>query len=234
VNAGLRYQFSPGGRGSIKDGPSRVAYGYDWTGPYIGAFVGSTWGHEHWHYVGTTSRLSPDFAGYATGGQAGYNLQFGRTVLGVEVDYGSTNAHGGISCPNALFFGCEADVYQLATVTGRVGVTWGRALFYAKGGLAVGEVGVHTHVNDGTPFPPSGTASNGETRWQTGWTVGAGMEFAVTDRWSARAEYMHYDLGKERFAVDLGQPVDVSTQGNLARIGINYHFHPRPEPVALK
>ena len=31
-------------RGSIKDGPAAGIAPYNWTGPYIGAFVGSTWG----------------------------------------------------------------------------------------------------------------------------------------------------------------------------------------------
>ena len=101
VNAGLRYQFTPGPtRGSIKDGPAPVDYAYNWTGPYIGAYVGSTWGGEHWFSptFGTVTTRS-DFAGYIAGGQIGYNLQRGRVVVGVEADYGDTNAHGGVMLP---------------------------------------------------------------------------------------------------------------------------------------
>ena len=70
------------------------------------------------------------------------------------------------------------------------------------------------------------------TKWQNGWTLGGGMEFALTDRWSAKAEYMHYDLGKERFVTSTagGAPADIAdidTRGDTVRIGVNYHFAPQ-------
>ena len=37
-----------------------------------------------------------------------------------------------------FFFTCEAEVDDLASLTGRLGYSWERALFYVKGGLAVG------------------------------------------------------------------------------------------------
>jgi hypothetical protein len=181
VNAGLRYQFTPGVRGSIKDGPAPAVYSYDWTGPYIGAYAGATWGDEHWLFTSAGTRVRPDFAGAIGGGQAGYNVQRGQTVYGVEAEYGLANARGGVSCPNLFFYTCDAELNQLAMLTGRFGVTWGRALFYAKGGLAAGEVTAGTHLNPGTTVVPNGpgpvllalaptaTTSN----WQIGWTVGA-------------------------------------------------------------
>ena len=244
VNAGLRYQFSPESRGSIKDGPAPVVYAYNWTGPYIGAFAGATWGSEDWSTPfpgGATTHDHPDFMGYVAGGQVGYNWQTGRVVLGVEGDYGFTNAEGGRSCDNAgglvtgtFNFTCEAEVQRLASVTGRVGYTWGRALVYAKGGVAFGEVTAQTSQNSGLAVPPSGNPINGTTHWLTGWTVGGGMEFALTDRWSARAEYMHYDLGRDHFPVDSGLTADASTSGDTVRVGVNLHLHSVERELPLK
>jgi opacity protein-like surface antigen len=59
------------------------------------------------------------------------------------------------------------------------------------------------------------------------------MEFALSDRWSARAEYMHYDLGSANFNIDNGFVADAATRGETVRLGASYHFH-RPEPVPLK
>ena len=42
--------------------------------------------------------------------------------------------------------------------------------------------------------------------WQIGWTAGLGMEFALTDRWSAKAEYSHYELGRDTFTTFVGDP----------------------------
>lgn len=237
VNAGLRYQFTPGQRGSVKDGGLPAVYDYNWSGPYIGAFAGAAvWGHESWVYE--INRATVDnlgFAGAFVGGQVGYNIQSGKIVLGIEGDYGWTNAHGGKSCPNAFFFTCEVEVDSLASLTGRVGYAWGRALFYGKGGLAVGDVTLLTKQNQGVAIPPSNTPVNSSNETLVGWTAGGGVEFALTDHVSAKAEYMYYDLGTETFVVDNGLRVDSETHGSSVRIGVNLHFNPvRREERPLK
>ena len=225
VNAGLRYQFTPDRRGGIKDGPGPELHAYNWTGPYIGGFVGRVWGVEDWRFVGPGTRVLPDFGGYFVGGQAGYNVQLGKIVVGIEGDYGWSNANGGKQCPG-FFFTCQAQLDDLGSVTARLGYSYGRALFYAKGGWAGGEVTATGTLNTVPALPVSV-----ETKWQNGWTLGGGMEFALTDRWSAKAEYMHYDLGKERFVITTGgvlsEAVDIDTRGDTVRIGVNYHFAPR-------
>jgi hypothetical protein len=94
---------------------------YNWTGPYLGLSAGATRGEEHWFAPAFGTTANPDFAGYLLGGQAGYNLQFGRFVVGIEGDYGFSNARGGSSCPNAFFFTCSAEADRLASVAARVG-----------------------------------------------------------------------------------------------------------------
>ena len=234
VNAGLRYQFTPEQRaGGLKDAPMPVSYAYNWSGPYVGGFAGKLWGDQNWNYV-LGGKVEGADAGYIAGGQAGYNLQFGRVVLGVEADYGFSNAHGGVPCPNASFFTCNAEVDSLMSVAGRAGVTWERALFYLKGGYAGGDVRVETKSNLGLAIPPSGTPTNGTTNWQSGLTFGGGMEFALTQQWSAKAEYMHYDLGRDRYTVDNGLLVDANTKGDSVRVGVNFHLQPTRAPEPLK
>jgi len=124
-------------------------------------------------------------------------------------------------------------VDHMASVTGRLGYTWGRALIYAKGGWTGGDVAALASSNAGTPFLPSNTPVNGETKWLNGWTVGGGIEFALTNTWSAKAEYMYYDLGEASYVVG-PTPIDVDTRGNSVRVGLNYHFNMMREPMPLK
>jgi opacity protein-like surface antigen len=255
VTGGLRYQFTPGPSGrSIKDGRAPAIYAYNWTGPYLGAYVGTQWGDQSWSFNnGAGPTASTDFAGTIVGGQAGYNIQIGRTVLGIEGEYGGSNARGGeggASCPNVPviaattfpFYTCEAEVNRLAALTGRLGYTWGRALFYAKGGVAAGEVAAAKVPSTPSPtafgvpvVPVPLAAAVSESNWQVGWTAGVGMEFALTDRWSAKAEYSHYELGRDSFTTFVGDPgTRVDTRGDNVRIGINLHLHPVQREVPLK
>ena len=237
VNTGLRYQFNPDpARGSIKDGYAPVVYSYNWTGPYIGVAAGAAvWGHESWKYESNGASVDGlGFAGGLAGGQVGYNVQTGSTVVGIEADYAWTNAHGSKACPNLFFYSCEVELDNLGSVTGRIGHTVGRALFYAKAGLAFGDVTLQTRRNDGLAIPPSNTSLNGSSETLFGWTAGGGMEFALTDRWSAKAEYMYYDLGKETYKVDFNSLVDGDTRGSTVRIGLNLHLNPVQREAPLK
>jgi len=75
-------------------------------------------------------------------------------------------------------------------------------------------------------------AASSSTQWQTGWSAGAGMEYAFAAGWSGRIEYLHYDLGSHtqgQFDAADGAPIPVfnssaTFRGNIVRGGINYRF----------
>jgi outer membrane immunogenic protein len=71
----------------------------------------------------------------------------------------------------------------------------------------------------------SGCPIERASRTPSGWTVGGGFEFGLTDNWSARGEYMYYDLGTERYNLPSGA-VDADVTGNLVRVGLNYRWNP--------
>ncbi|MDX2155891.1 MAG: autotransporter domain-containing protein [Hyphomicrobiaceae bacterium] len=247
LNAGLRYQFQPQAEpeGGLKDGGgSSKPAAYNWTGLHAGLVSGGTWGSGDWQWIRDGAALpdattNPDFSGYLYGGQIGYDHQLGHIVVGIAGDYSFGEARGGQSCPDAdpvsrsVFLTCKSRVENLAFLTGRVGWAWERALVYARGGLAFGEVTSNASFNLALdPNPPRFVNVPGsldrQTHTQTGWVLGGGAEFAFNDRWSASAEYLYYDLGSKIFEVGnlAGSRVtaDIDTTGSVLRAGLTYRF----------
>jgi len=180
---------------------------FTWTGFYLGLNGGGGWGQSSWDRTGTF-----DLSGGVIGGTVGFNWQTGQVVLGIEGDADWSGVSGTTStlCP----VGCTTRNDWLGTVRGRVGYAFDRFLPYVTGGLAAGDI----HAT--TP----GFA--GATQTNLGWTIGAGMEVAIAGNWSAKAEYLHVDLGSFNcgLACGLVTPDNVSFRANLARGGVNYKF----------
>jgi opacity protein-like surface antigen len=166
---------------------------FDWRGFYLGFHLGGAldlaeidnpFGPS---IFGDTVRKSGPLAG----GQAGYNWQHGATLLGVETDVSWADLGGTNTCFAYSGFyisaNCRADVDALGTFTGRLG--WalssdGRTLIFGKAGLAW----AHTEI-EATPNGDIGFESFKESGVDWGWTVGGGIERAVTSRWTVKAEY---------------------------------------------
>lgn len=128
------------------------------------------------------------------------------------------------------------------TLRGRVGYTpVDRLLVYATGGFAYGHVSSNSDalIKLSIPFgaaPQAGDqivekalfagSSSGD---QPGWTVGGGVEYALSRRWSVKAEYLFVDLGSQtyiaRTSLDpLGFTARVDSSEHVVRAGINYRF----------
>jgi outer membrane immunogenic protein len=67
----------------------------------------------------------------------------------------------------------------MSTIRVRAGFAVNRALIYATGGVAF------TDVKGWTAALPFGGGS------EPGWTGGGGVEFAMTDSWTVKAEYLY-------------------------------------------
>jgi outer membrane immunogenic protein len=156
--------------------------------------------------LGGTQGSLPISGGFF-GGQLGGNWQIGWAVLGIQADAHWANIDGHGSCFDAgavgtagISFACNDKVTSFGTVTGRVGAAVDRTLIYAKGGWAW-ERRQHS-VNPTVPFnvmggndPLASITSASSSQSQTGWTFGAGVEYAFAPRWSALIEYDYLDFG---------------------------------------
>lgn len=167
---------------------------YSWAGPYIGGNFGYQWGDT------TNNPTEP--SGILGGVQGGYNWQFGQFVVGAETDFQFSNA-------DDTFASWKFSNPWFGTFRLRGGYAMDNILLYATGGFAYGRL-------EGE--------SNGisENRTGTGYVVGLGMEVGLTQNWTARAEYLHMDLGDKLFQQVSG--VENGFESNLLRLGVNYRF----------
>ena len=180
---------------------------YNWTGFYIGINGGGGFGHSQWDSTGSFNT-----SGGLVGGTVGYNYQFGQAVVGLEgdIDWADINGTTNAACP----LGCKTSDHWLSTVRGRLGYAADRFMPFVTGGAAFGDIRAST--------PGFAGANN----TNAGWTVGAGLEFAIAGNWTAKAEYLYVDLGKFNCGISCGALVtdNVSFTTNIVRAGVNYRF----------
>src|SRR5262245_10333817 len=173
-------------------------------------------------------------------------------VYGVETDFSYARVRGtALNVSNGLLnpvitTAQDSNLHWLGTLRGRLGVLpTPVSLFYVTGGLAYGHTAASTTTTVPTvtfpTVPPSvsrcpdlnlfcSTGSSSKTR--AGWTIGGGLEYAFGQNWSAKLEYLYYDLGRESYltvtqAALAPTPVmqaDAKFAGHIARVGINYRF----------
>lgn len=162
---------------------------YDWSGAYVGAHAGHSWGEtgNSWRNMATVwNTWQPDgnisYDSAAGGIHAGYLWRQGWFAYGIEGDFTWTSLKGDdrqfAGQVNAL------EISHLATIRGRLGVPIGSALLFATGGLAVGEI----EKKDVT----LGLSNSNDL---VGWTVGGGLEYALMGGLRARLEYQYVDFG---------------------------------------
>ena len=198
--------------------PAYAAPIYNWTGLYIGGHLGGAFS------VGSSfnSLVLSDYSARLLGGvQAGGDWQFAPSwVVGVEGQYSWLgNNHLNAIFPGALVY--NNDRRALASITGRVGWTWGAGLLYVKGGYAYSD-NRETLTFAGVPV---GFALDRNQR--DGYTIGGGIDYMFTPNWSAKAEYQYYDFGSSRFLAPAALVPFGSFHNNehTVKAGINYRFN---------
>ena len=220
-------------------------YLYSWTGCYVGGFGGGVWVQKDYALtgVGLAGFGGVNFPAVGFGGhnassgiggiQAGCNYQFaGGWVVGIQGDYGWTNANGSHVDPFVGLTTLQSNTKSLGSVTGRVGYAWDRFLGYVKGGGA-------WERDDYSWFftaVPGIALTGSETR--SGWTVGVGGEYAFLDWLTGFIEYDYYDFGTRTVAHTgfggLTANFDIRERKSVVKAGLNFKFGGGPGPVFAK
>lgn len=225
-------------RGGLKDTLAPL----NWTGFYIGGHAGWAAVEEVRSVVTDPTggfpagfRFCCDRDGFIGGAQAGFNWQVQKWVFGIEGDWSWTNSeahkHPASTLVPGLVMNAFATDNWYATLTGRIGYAHGNWLIYGKGGAAWLNSDRGAVIN-GVPVAGTVTVAT-RTDTFTGWTLGAGIEWALGMHWSAKVEYNYMDLGTNRLDFTAVAPAaaagTISTQGfdtevHAVKIGLNYRF----------
>jgi outer membrane immunogenic protein len=174
--------------------PAIPANSYGWTGPYFGGNIGYEWG--------TTSNNPTRPNGVAGGLQGGYNWQSNQFVFGGEADLqlsGANDVVAPLKFSNPWF----------GTVRARGGVAVSNFLIYGTVGFALGEL-------EGQTF-----GLQTENHTSVGLAAGAGVEAGLSRNWSAKIEYLYFNLSNSNFTLT---GTNNGFSASVLRTGVNYHF----------
>lgn len=185
---------------------------YNWTGGYVGVQIGYGWGNIDRQVVPAGFANSYSADGFIGGVHAGYNHMIDRFVLGIEGDFDLTAMHGNDGGAGGTV---DAAYFNwMASVRGRVGYAIDRVMIYGTGGVAFASV---------QNFNVAGVPAKIDETY-TGWTVGAGVEYAFTDNLTTRFEYRYTDFGSQGFAPAGLAPFRNDIDVHAVRVGLSYKF----------
>jgi outer membrane immunogenic protein len=224
---------------------------FSWTGCYIGGHAGGIMNASEltaFPLAGATAAQSAagthsydlDNGAFTGGVQYGCNQQFGQWVLGLDSDFAWSGIDESLTASHALVPGlvgaftetATQNVDWYSTTRGRVGYAYDRWLFFVAGGLA----SAHIETTYTAAFG-GGTFAGSATKTRYGWTVGGGVEYAMTNNWFLRGEYLYVDLGRidyESFAPTLpgtSMKTEVDTSFHVARVALSYRFTRAPSLI---
>lgn len=191
-----------------------VAMPGNWAGGYTGVFLG--YGMDSAAFGDDAGQDFDDDAeldGVIGGLTGGWNFQTGNWVYGVEADIAAMDQSDSIE-DSLTGDEYSADLNWMATLRGRVGYDMGNWMPYATAGVAA--VGAEYDVE-------TAAGSEDDENTMTGYTVGLGAEYALSDQWSMKGEYLYTDL-EGRFQRDAAPSSDVDHEMHQVRVGLNYRF----------
>jgi outer membrane immunogenic protein len=223
---------------------------FNWTGFYIGGTLGGEWARSKYSETPTgayftarpvgvahlieagTGTLSP--SGVIGGGEAGFNWQTGQFVFGAETDISAWNLSrsAAVTVPPAPPVGSvtattSTNSNWLFTARTRIGIANNNWLFFATGGLALSHVDSAQSIFFGAT---NQTQAGAASATQAGWTVGGGVEYALSRNWSFKGEYLYVSLPNQ--TANQFNPSNPPFTGvaaanlnvSIGRVGVNYRF----------
>jgi len=222
LSAGSTYAADAGRASLLPPAPELPTF-YDWSGVYVGGQVGHSWGADRAGEFATAGRVplgrAFDFSpsSFVAGARLGFNHQLGAIVIGVEGDIEGGRARAGQGD-----LGGVVRVRQdwQGSVRARLGYSLDRILVYATAGAAF------TRLDYSYATPLAGLTETVSVS-KTGWTVGGGVDYAVTDALILGLDYRYTEYGRfDQIGASayLGRTVEHEPSAHAVRASLAYKF----------
>ena len=237
---------------AVKARPAPVVVAYNWSGCYLGGFVGGATPERDWRStdigsigqggtfavyngVGTNPWSYGHDSSFTGGGTAGCNWQGAGSpfVLGIEGEVGYLRLRGSALQPNSLdVVGSSRTGDWYGVIAGRAGYAVDRTLFYVKGGVAFYDTSASV-IDVGNTVPGfTDTVTARGSKSQVTYAVGGGIEYAFANNWTVKGEYLYLGRGDSYNACG----IDANVAQNFcwrqdpagihtAKVGFNYNFN---------
>ena len=200
--------------------PAPLQPAFSWAGPYIGASAGYGFGAKtsNTDYTLANGNNSgngfSDAAGILGGLYIGNNWQIDKFIVGGELsgDIASLKSNKSWIMNQVT---TETKIDRILAFRVRAGYAIDKMLIYGFGGVATTNLKLIIDA-------PLGDGHSELSNNQTGYTVGAGIEYAVSNQWIGRFEYSYYDFGKATYTGKASQ--DVGLTASAVRGGLAYKF----------
>jgi len=190
----------------------------DWSGFYGGVSAGGATTTVSDNYDFDTV-FTFDAVGSVWGVLAGYNIQNGNMVYGLEGEYTSGSIEGSGLCDGGttpLCSGSGADaaftLSNTISLKARAGYVSGNYLIYAMAGISQADASV-------TDTPQPGT----DAQKHSGYVAGVGVEFMATDTFSIGIEYEYGSYEELSYAL-VTTPDGIGFDTNTFKVSAKYHF----------
>ena len=202
---------------------SPAAVPFNWTGFYIGGYMGGSFGKNKLRNLNGATDVSVSPNGFTGGALTGFNYQVDSFVFGAEGEFGYDrwkkesdflNGRGGTRH-------AESKDNYIGRIRGRLGYAVDNVLLYTAGGLSFTEDTV-------TQSNPNNGISDSISKNLVGWNIGGGAEYGFNSNWIGRVEYIYDGFGKKTYDFidrpDGFASRDVSLKQSTIRVGLEYKF----------